>query len=149
MTEPNSDILTALRSLLLLWPEVTGIVDDRIRPNVFHSTDGNDAALRLELVDGNQTNFLDRSGACVDGVLQITARDPLATGAAELAEYVRSRGTNPSTGLDGYSGSAGSGNLLSAERVGFTTGREVDDDGNETGNFLFVQVFQILFAIGG
>jgi hypothetical protein len=149
MPAENTDILTQIRSLLLLFDPVTNIVDDRIRPNGFHSTDENEPALMLELIDGNQINPLDRTAVIVDGVLQITVRSPSATQAAEIAESIRTQGTNPSTGLDGYTGSAGSGFLVSAERVSFSTGKEVDEDGDETSNFISLQVYQILFKMGG
>lgn len=149
MPTDNSDILTQIRALLLLWDPVTDIVDDRIRPEAFFSDDENLPAIMLELTDGNQTNTLDRTASVIDATLQITARAPLATQAAAIAEAIRTKGQTPSAGLDGYTGSAGSGFLLSAERTSFGTGKEVDEDGNETSNYLSVQVYQILFKIGG
>jgi hypothetical protein len=149
MTEPNADIITAIRSLLLLFDPLTDIVDDRIRPNAFHSTDENLPALMLELTDGTQQNVLDRSAAIIDATLEITVRAPLASDCSEIAEIIRSKNTDPSTGLDGYTGSAGSGLILSAERQSFHNGKEVDADGDETSNFLSIQVYQILFKIGG
>ena len=145
----NDDILTSIRSLLLLWDELTDFVDDRIRPDAFHSTDENLPALMLELTDGTQLNALDRTAAIVDASLQITVRAPLASQAAAIAEIIRSRNTDPSTGLDGYTGSAGSGTLLSAERQSFSNGKEIDQNGDETANYLSIQVYQLLFKIGG
>lgn len=145
----NSDILTAIRALLLLWDEVTDYVDDRIRPEAFHSDDEQLAAVKLELTDGRQQNFLDRSAVLIDGVLMITCRSTNAATVNAIAEAIRSRNTDPSAGLDGYSGSAGTGTLLSAERTEFETGRELDEDGDETDNFLSVQAYQVLFKLGG
>lgn len=145
----NEDILTSIRSLLLLWDELTDIVDDRIRPDAFHSTDENLPTLMLEVTDGTQLNVLDRTAAIVDCTLNITVRAPLAVQAAQIAEIIRSRGDDPSTGLDGYTGSAGSGTLLSAERQSFSNGKEIDQNGDETANYLSIQVYQLLFKIGG
>lgn len=143
------DVLKNIRSLLLLWENLTAIVVDRIRPNGFHSTDGDLPAVMMELPDGRQMNTLDRGEAIIDGTLTLTVRSPLAGQAAQIAAIIRSRNTTPSTGLDGYSGSAGTGILKSCERVSFQTGIEVDDDGTETGNHLYIQTFQILFQLGG
>jgi hypothetical protein len=143
------DVLKNIRSLLLLWSDLTAIVGERIRPNGFHSTDGDLPAVMMELPDGRQMNTLDRSEAIIDATLTLTTRAPLASDAASIAAIIRSRNTTPSTGLDGYSGSAGTGIIKSCERMSFETGIEVDDDGTETGNHLHVQVFQILFQLGG
>lgn len=149
MSDPNLDILTGIRSLLLLWSELTDIVYDRIRPESFHSTDANQPALMLELSEGTQQNFLERSSVVVDATLMVTVRAPLATQAAQIAEIIRTRNTKPSTGLDGYSGSAGSGYILGAERQSFSNGKELDTDGNETENYISIQVYQLLFQLGG
>lgn len=143
------DLLKNIRSLLLLWSDLTAIVGERIRPNGFHSTDGNLPAVMMELPDGRQMNTLDRSEAIVDATITLTTRAPLASEAADIAAIIRSRNTTPSTGLDGYSGSAGTGFIKSCERISFETGIEIDDDGTETGNHLHVQTFQILFQLGG
>ena len=143
------DVLKNIRSLLLLWSELTALVGERIRPNGFHSTDGDLASVMMELPDGRQLNVLDRKTAIIEATLILTVRAPLAGQAAQIAEVIRSRNTTPCTGLDGFSGSAGSGFILSCERMNFETGIEVDDDGDETGNFLHVQGFQILFKLGG
>ena len=142
-------MLTGIRSLILLWSEVTDIVGERIRPNVLHSSDGSAPSIKLELVSGSQQNFLDRSGCLIDGVLEVTSRSELASEAALVAEMVRSRGENPSIGLDGYSGSVGSGVLKSAERIDFDSGGELLDDGSESGLFVHIDRYQILFEIGG
>lgn len=149
MTDPNLDIVTCVRSLLLLWDDLTNVVGERIRPESFHSTDENEPALMLELTEGSQQNFLERSSAVIDATLMITARAPLAAQVAEIAEIIRSRNTDPSTGLDGYSGSAGGGYILSAERQSFSNGKEVGQDGDETNNYISIQVYQVLFQLGG
>lgn len=147
----NTQLLTALRSLLLLWSEVTNHVVDRIRPNMFSpSVDGDTSkAVVLNVLDGTQLNTLDRTAAIIDATVEITIRAPLQTEADQIAEAIRTRNTTPSTGLDGYTGSAGAGFLMSAERRSFSSGAEVSDDGDETGNFLSVQVYQIQFKLGG
>lgn len=143
------DILKNIRSLLLLWSDLTAIVGDRIRPNGYHSSDGNLPAVMMELPDGRQMNTLDRREAVIDSTLTLTVRAPEQSQAAEIAAIIRSRNQTPSQGLDGYSGSAGTGTIKSCERMSFETGIEIDDDGTETGNHLHVQVFQILFQLGG
>lgn len=143
------DVIKNIRLLLLLWSDLTAIVGDRIRPNGFHSTDGDLPAVMMELPDGRQMNTLDRSKAIIDATLTLTVRAPRASQAAEISAIVRSRNQTPSQGLDGYSGSAGTGVIKSCERMSFETGIEIDDDGTETGNHLHVQVFQILFQLGG
>jgi len=147
-TDINHNILTGIRTLLMLFGDLTASVGARITPNQFAGADQQQPAVMLELRDCQQQNTIDRSGCLITGTLVITIRTKDDLLCDQLAEIIRSNGTVPSTGLDGYSGPAGTGQLLSAERTDFDTTIVYDDDGDETDQYDSVQIYRIHYAMG-
>lgn len=146
-TDINHKILTSIRSLLMLFADLTASVSDRITPNQFAGADQQQPSVMLELRDCQQQNTIDRSGCLITGTLVITIRTKDDLLCDQLAEIIRTNGTSPSTGLDGYSGSAGTGQLISAERTDFDTAIVFDDDGDETDLYDSVQLYRIHYAM--
>lgn len=145
----NHDILTGVRSLLLLFPDLTDVVSDRIRPERPHSEDGNLPQIILELPNADQDNVLDRSCALIRGELQVRIRSTDITQTNQLAEIIRTQNANPSEGLDGYAGTAGDGDIVQCERRGFSSGVVLDDDGDETDLYENLQVYDLWYLVSG
>lgn len=147
--EPNEMILKNIRDLLLLFESVTDEVSDRITPNQFAGIDFQRPAIMIELRDCSQQNTLDRSACLVTGSLVITIRSKDDALNDRLAAGIRTQGTEPGTGLYGFSGVCGDGVLLSAERSDFDASIVFDDDGDETDLFDSIQVYRIHFELKG
>lgn len=149
VTEANESVLKNIRSLLLLFEDLTDVVSDRITPNQFGGEDHQQPSVMLELRDCEQQNTLDRSACLVTGNLVITIRSMDDLLNDQLAEVIRTQNTDPASGLDGFSGPCGSGILLGCERSGFDTSIVFDEDGDETDLFDSVQMYRIHFQIRG
>ena len=149
MTAINDQILTGIRSLLLLFEDLTDVVSDRITPNQFASDDQQQPSVMIELRECTQQNTLDRTSCLVTGTLVLTIRSKDDILCDQIAESIRSQNTSPSTGLDGYSGGAGDGELIGSERTDFDTSIVYDDDGDETDLYDSVQVYRIHYVIRG
>lgn len=148
-TEANDSILKSLRDLLMLFEALTDVVSDRITPNQFAGDDHQQPAVMIELRDCQQANTLDRAACLVTGSLVLTIRSGDDALNDYLAGIVRTNGTTPGTGLDGFSGNCGDGVLLGCERSDFDASIVFDDDGDETDLFDSIQVYQIHFQLRG
>ena len=89
-----SDILTDIRQLLLAFPDVTDLVETRIRPHQTDSTDGTQDLITLDLPDADQWNTLDSNGF-VNGDVVVEARSTDKATAAAIAEAVRTQNETP------------------------------------------------------
>ena len=122
-----SDILTDIRQLLLAFPDVTDLVETRIRPHQADSTDGTQDLIILDLPDADQWNTLDSNGF-VNGDVVVEARSTDKARAAAIAEAVRTQNETPSAGLDGYRGPAGTGTIIQSLRLEYSQAHLDDDD---------------------
>lgn len=147
MTTDNRNILAEIRTLLLLWDEITDITDVRIRVDGFAADDGTNAAVMLEIVDGNQQNFTGEDTPCMIADVLVTCRSTNETTRTQMAEAIRSRNTDPSTGLDGYRGSAGLGWIIQSNRTDTAAGKLYDQDGDETDFYEQRDVYRILYRV--
>lgn len=145
----NADIQTGLRSLLLLWEEVTALCAHRIRPDAPTAIDGNETQVSIELSDGVQNNVLDRAVAFIQASVVLRIRSNDSQECRALAEAIRSRNLTPSEGLDGYQGPAGDCDIVECQRTGFSFGKVYDDDGDETDLYQSLQVYDVWYLIGG
>jgi hypothetical protein len=143
----NSNILAEIRALLLLWDEVTDLCDMRIRVDGFAIDDGTEASVMLEIVDSNQMNFLEESRGCVTADVLVTCRCINETTRTELAEAIRSRNTDPTTGLDGYRGAAGNGWIIQSNRTDSAAGKLYDADGDETDFYEQRDLYRIMYRL--
>ena len=144
----NTNILAELRTLLLLWDEITDITDMRIRADGFAANDGTDDVVMLEIIDGNQQNFIDEATPCMIADVLVTCRSTNETTRTQMAEAIRSRNTEPSTGLDGYRGSAGVGWIIQSNRTDTAAGKLYDQDGDETDFYEQRDVYRVMFRVG-
>lgn len=120
-----------LRDLLLTFEAVTALVGQRIRPDELHEKDGTPALLiELQLID--HMNTLDGLGGLAKASVHVTALSERKSVARTVQEAVRLNGTDPGTGLAGYTGEAGNGFLDSAtlQRT-VCTFRPFDEGGDE------------------
>lgn len=127
--DPKSD----LRSFLLTLTAVTNLVDSRIRPDQRDEADGEADCIVIEIPNGEQFNDLDGIGGLVqlDVLIRCISHD--VTTSEAIAEAVRLNGTNPGSGLDGYTGVAGLGLITQANRENFSTDAIFDEEGQPTG----------------
>jgi hypothetical protein len=139
VTTNNTNILANIRELLLLFDDVTDLVDTRVRVDGFAESDGTQPAIMLELTSGDQTNFLG-GGAAIMGDLLVTARatnEGLRTDIADAVHGV----------LNGYKGSAGLGRLCECQRTGTVAGKLYDQDGDETDFYEQRDTYRILYSV--
>jgi len=140
------DILTDIRSLLLLMSDLTDVVGSRIRREGPEAADENDPVVILELPDGEQINTLADGGFCfADLVVRCRSTDIVEADA--MAETVRTNNTDPSTGLDCFRGTAGNAAVIQCERTQFGTTELQDDDGDDSGVFESWAVYSIHYEV--
>lgn len=102
-----------LVALLKTFDAVTAIVgsgdDARIRPDRPHEDDPDDQPGILVAIEAEEAqNDLEGETGLVKATVVLTSYDREKADARALAEAIRRNGTNPGTGLSGYSGNAGS-----------------------------------------
>ncbi len=105
--DPKADI----RAYLLTLNALTQLVATRIRPDQRDEADGLDDCVVIEIDSGEQFNDLAGDGGLVQLDVMFRCISRTALGAAAIGEAIRTNGTSPGSGLDGYEGSAGSGYL--------------------------------------
>lgn len=104
------DLHAAIRTALLSMNAVTALAGSgaaaRIRPDQFAKTDGSATtpAILVEIDDEESQTDLDGRGGLVIADVTLTCRAHTKAAAYALKEAVRVNGTNPGTGLAGYSG---------------------------------------------
>lgn len=139
-----------LRTYLLTLGTVTALVGTgasaRIRPDrLQQSDDEKQPAIIIEVDDEVPLNTLDGKGGrrYADVTLRCRARQKQQSRA--LSEAVRLNGTDPGTGLAGYSGTMGSGTYdawLDDEQTSFTP----DLEGGDQGYYEVFSNYKITFA---
>jgi hypothetical protein len=139
VTTDNRNIAANVRELLLLFDEVTDLVDTRIRVDGFAESDGTEPAVMLELTNGDQTNFLG-GGAAITGDLLVTARTTNEGTRTDIADAIHGV-------LNGYNGSAGLGRLCECQRTGTVAGQLYDNDGDETDFYEQRDTYRILYRV--
>lgn len=94
-----------LKGLLLTWSAVTDLVGTRIR---FDQLSEKDILPALVIDVQSEENESDLSGAggLVTASVELRAVASTKKAAADILEAVRTRGTDPGTGLQGYTGPA-------------------------------------------
>lgn len=120
-----------LRDLLLTFEAVTALVGQRIRPDELHENDSTPALL-IELQTIVPQNTLDGLGGLAKASVHITALSDKKHVARTVQEAVRLNGTDPGSGLAGYTGDAGDGFIDSATLEQTTvTFRPFQESGDE------------------
>ena len=140
---------TPLRTLLSSWSEVTSLLthnpksnDLPIRPERLHQTDDLPA---IEIAIPNEEFEDDLAGnqnASTSTVL-ITVVSAQVDQANTIADAILTRGTNPPTGLLGFTGSAGSKMLNSVDLLTRKSGYARNPDGSDSGEYVVVLTFEI------
>lgn len=106
---------------------MTDAVGDRVRPDDPDSSDAERDVVIIELPDAEQMNCLSGE-AIINGDFIVRTRSTDKSRAATIAEAVRiNTGDN---GLDGFVGTAGTGEVIQCERLEFSH-RKVDDDDDD------------------
>lgn len=135
-------VVASIRALLKTFDPVTAAVGDRIRPDKPDSSDGDDDSIIIMLPDADQENCLSGEGI-VNGDLIIRGRSRNKTTASHIGELVRiNTGTN---GLDGYSGAAGTGQIIQCERVSFSEHQVDDEDADDNGIYEADSLYSLWF----
>ena len=140
------DLLTNIRTLLLAFSEVTSLVEDRIRPHAADSEDTDRDLILLHLPDGDKDLLLDGKAGAFNADLVIQARSTNKARAAAIAAAIRTQNTDPSSGLDGYSGPAGTGEIIEASAVQISEFESDDDDADDNGFYYAETTFSIWYA---
>lgn len=139
------DPKTDLRSYLLTLSAVTALVDSRIRPDQRDESDGELDSIVIEIPNGEQFNDLDGHGGLVqlDVLVRCISHD--VTRSEAIAEAVRTNGTDPGSGLDGYTGIAGLGFITQANRDTFSSDAIFDEEGQPTGEHEHAALYAVWF----
>ena len=102
-----------LRQLLLTFSAVTALVGTRIRPDTLGQQDSLPAII-VDVREIVPQNTLDGEGGLARATVHIEAVSTLKAEARAVMEAVRVNGTEPGTGLAGFSGAAGDGSIDAA-----------------------------------
>lgn len=133
----------AIRAKLLTLGAVTAITST-IRPDELMQGDRLPAII-ISVDEEEPQNDLDGHGGLVDATVTISAIDSNPTRARLLAEAIRINGTNPGTGLAGFSGTAGSleiDAILNRKSSGFVP----LGDGSEDGYFSVDSIYTVWYS---
>lgn len=131
-----AEIEESLRTYLLTLTALTGIsgigTGDAapIRPDRLHETD-DDIGVIIE-VDEDKLNDLTGRGGRVMADVNLVCRARTKEVSRQIAEAIRLNGTDPGTGLAGYTGAAGS-QTIDAWLEDMQTGFVKDEDGSDQG----------------
>ncbi|MCA8984516.1 MAG: hypothetical protein KDA76_12185 [Planctomycetaceae bacterium] len=128
MSEPTLE--EAVRAMLLTFTSVTDLVATRIRPEVLDRSD-NPPALLVQVDDEILSDDLEGRGGLVTATVVIEALHYTRLGSRQLELAIRTNGTDPGTGLQGYRGLVGQFDIRGctlARRKPFFVERETDED---------------------
>jgi serine/threonine protein kinase HipA of HipAB toxin-antitoxin module len=134
-----------LRALLLTFGAVTALVAQRIRPDELHQSDALPAIV-LSVPSEEHHNDLEATGGLVAATVLITAIAETKLAARAIAEAVRTNGTNPGTGLAGYSGAAGSGSIQGAFLLKTSQHFEPEQDGSADSRWEITGEYEVWYA---
>ena len=133
-----------LRSLLLTFDAVTALVGSRIRPDQLGQGDELPAIV-IELPDEEHHNDLSGVGGLASATVLITGISEDKTEARAIIEAVRINGTDPGTGLAGFTGGAGDGFIQAAVLERTRQRRVAEDDGSDDGWFEITAQYEIWY----
>lgn len=133
----------ALRTYLLTLSTVTAITTT-IRPDELAEADTLPAIL-IELEEELDENDLDGHGGLIYATVIISAISNTKSQARALSEAIKLNGTNPGTGLAGYSGLAGS-LKIDAVHNSRSSGYVPEEDGTDSGLHSVDSIYSISFA---
>lgn len=128
MSEPTLE--EAVRAMLLSFPAVTALVEQRVRPDVFDRSD-RPPALLVQVDDELIADDIEGRGGLVTATVVIEALDYTRLGSRLLEQAIRTNGTNPGTGLQGYRGQVGQFHIRGctlARRKPFFVERMTEED---------------------
>lgn len=134
-----------LRTVLLTFDAVTALTGTgasaRIRAYALDDQDDiTEEAIIIEVDNATHANDLAGDGGMVIATVTLSCRAMTLTQARALADAVRTNGTNPGTGLAGYSDTSPCIEaVLDSESAGFTP----FDDGSQRGWFTVAQEYTI------
>lgn len=134
----------ATRAVLVGLPAVTAIVGQKIRPHKLGQKDRLPAIL-IEVPTDETAECLGNSDPqSGQAVINVVCCAHTKAEAHAIAEAVRTNGTDPGTGLSGYSGAAGDLTFDSAALVRTECDLETDDgDGDEGDWYLEIGVYRV------
>ncbi|KKK83024.1 hypothetical protein LCGC14_2797550 [marine sediment metagenome] len=146
-----AEVEESIRALLLTLSTVTDKVGTgtaaRIRPDrLYQADDKTLAAVIVEVDDEEKLNTLDGLGGRVMASVNLKCRARSSKAASRaLAEAVRVNGTDPGTGLAGYTGTVG-GMAIDAWLEDMQTSFVKDDDGSDNGFYDTDCAYMITFT---
>lgn len=144
-----AEIEESLRTYLLTLTALTGISGigtgdtARIRPDRLHETD-DDIGVIIEVDNENKLNDLTGRGGRVMADVNLVCRARTKKVSRSIAEAIRLNGTDPGTGLAGYTGAAGSQTIdawLEDMQTSFTKDFDGSDQGFYDTNCSYVITF--------
>lgn len=136
-----------LRTVLLTFSSVTALVGTsysaRIRPYRLQQDDaGTSEHIIIETDNVDHLNTLDGLGGRIYADVTLRCIGPTLARANALAEAVRTNGTNPGTGLAGYTGTVNGHTFdafLESESVNFVP----SDDGRDEGHYSVLAAYTV------
>ena len=131
-----------LRSLLLSWSEVTSLLtlnpnsnDYPIRPERLHQTDKL-PAIEIAIPNEDLENDLQGKQIASTSTIVISCISTDFAQAEAIATAILTRNTNPSTGLKGFQGTAGTINLDGCNVTNLARGYAKLPDGSDSGEYV-------------
>ncbi len=128
MSEPTLE--QAVRAMLLSFDAVTDLVGQTIRPDILDRAD-NPPAILIQVEDEIIAEDIEGRGGLVTATVTIEVLHYTRLGSRQLEQAIRTNGTDPGTGLQGYVGLVGQfdvrGSSL-ARRKPFFVERQTDED---------------------
>jgi len=141
--ELEESLRTFLKTLDAVTALVGGATAPRIRPDKLDEGDVLPAII-IEVDDEDEQNTLDGLGGLVVADVNVKCRAGTKKVSRQLARAVRVNGTDPGTGLAGYSGVAGD-QTIHAVLEGKTTSYTPSGDGSDEGHYDTDMSFTICF----
>ena len=139
----SATIEEGLRSFLLTLDAVTALTTT-IRPDEL-ATGDTLPAITITVETEEPQNSLDGLGGLVNATITISSLSETKAEARAIAEAIRINGTNPGTGLAGYTGLAGTF-TIDAYLIDRSSGYVAEEDGSDTGLYAVDSTYNIWFA---
>lgn len=123
-------IEAALRAMLSSFTAVTDLVGDRIRPDIM-DIDDDPHAILVKVESEAIHSDLDGRGGLITASVIVDAIAYTRLESRKLEQLIRTNGTDPGTGLQGYAGLVGTFQVdgcTLARRVPYLLERQTDED---------------------
>lgn len=133
-----------LRTFLLTLDAVTALVGARIRPMRIEQDDDLPAIVITDVTE-EPDNDLNGNGGLVLATVNVMAIAETLEGARDLAEAIRLNGTDPGTGLAGYSGPAGDLDVKAWLKTRQSSIILADDSGQDSDWYIVESIYEIHF----